>query len=275
MRCLTFEASAPRNGARTVRRARFAARSSLPVSAACVVANGARETLGTLLGSPVALRLLEPVIPTPQAWTAILHGAYLYRVGGGVCDAAIVIRRGDAVALTGALFGETRTNEDASRSLSPIECEVLDRLVNAIAGNLSAVCGQRESHATQRVVQASGFVTYFELLVDEPVAARLGVALSRDPSPEARAALELKHLADVRVSVRASFDLEPVEAAPDRRRRAPSRASDGGAMRARVGPLRRRGRPVRVLCGRGRRRNLTPPWLQSRMPPATAKTSVS
>lgn len=212
MRCLTFDVP-PRDGAESVRRARFAARSSLPVSAACVVANGARETLGTLLDSPVALRLLEPVIPTPQAWTAILQGAYLYRVGGRVCDAAIVIRRRDAIALTGALFGEARANEDASRGLSPIECEVLDRLVNAIAGNLSAVCGQRESHAAQRVAEASGFVTYFELLVDEPVAARLGVALSRDPSPEARGALELKHLADVRVRVLASFDLEPVEAA--------------------------------------------------------------
>lgn len=214
MRSLTFDRRATGGGAlAAVRRARFAARSLLPVSAACVVANGARETLGTLLGAPVAIRLLEPVIPAPQAWTAILHGAYVYRVSGRVCDAAIVIRRGDAVALTGALFGEARATGDGVRALSPIECEVLDRLANAIAGNLSAVCGQRENHAAERVARLSGFVTYFELAADEPVIARLGVALSRDPSPEARGALDSKHLADVRIEVRLSFDLEPVEAA--------------------------------------------------------------
>jgi hypothetical protein len=215
MKALSFEVTLnERSGAiraRKVRRARFEARSSLPISAACVVANGMRETLSSLLGGAVVLRLFEPAIPAPHAWPAILRDARLYRVPGKVADAAVVLRTGDAAALAAALFGESPGVVE--RALSPIECDVVDRTVNAIAANLGAVCGAREGHSVERVATLDGFVTYFELLIEEPVASRVGIALSREPSAEPRVCLEARHLAGVRLTTLASLDLGKIEAA--------------------------------------------------------------
>src|ERR1700734_1263613 len=144
MRSLGFSDPSDRSG-RRLKRARFEARSALPISAACVVANGVRETLSSLLGVPVAMRLFAPSIPSPHAWQAILDNARLYRVRGNVADAAIVLRAADANGLSAALFGESG-NGAAQRSLSPIECDVLDRMVASIAANLGAVCGPRNGH---------------------------------------------------------------------------------------------------------------------------------
>lgn len=199
-------------GGKRVRRACFEARSSLPVSAACVVANGVRETLSSLLGATVVMRLFEPSIPAPDAWPVILQSARLYRVRGSVADAVVVLRAPDAIALAAALFGESHGGNTA-RPLSPIECDVLDRMVNAIAANLSAVCGNREGTVVERIGAIGGFVTYFELLLEEPVTARIGVALSRDPSPEPGGQLQVGHLAAVRLTANASLDLGKVEAA--------------------------------------------------------------
>ncbi|HEY6325785.1 MAG TPA: hypothetical protein VIW73_04615, partial [Candidatus Cybelea sp.] len=108
MRSLGF-APASRNrcdSGKRVRETRFERRSSLPASAACVVANGIRETLTALLGSPVTLRLFEPVMPDPDAWDAIARDATMYRVRGSVADAAIVLRAADAIAFASAVFGE-------------------------------------------------------------------------------------------------------------------------------------------------------------------------
>jgi flagellar motor switch protein FliM len=203
--------NAPRG--KRVRRARFEARSALPISAACVVANGVRETLASLLGRPVLIKLFEPSIPSPAAWQAILREARLYRVRGNVADAAVVLRATDATALAAALFGEPHTAAAADRTLSPFESDILDRMVNAIAGNLTAVCGPREGRPVERVATLDGFVTYFELLIEEPAAARIGIALSRDPSPEGRGSLNVGHLAAVGVTTRASLDLGRVQGA--------------------------------------------------------------
>lgn len=196
-----------------VRRPRFEARSSLPVSAACVVGNGVRETLSALLGTPVTMRLCEPSIPSPDAWHLLVRNARLYRVRGTVSDAAIVLRAADATALSTALFGESHCAGEAERALSPIECDVLDRMVNAIAANLAAVCGNREGHQVERVGEIGGFVTYFELLIEEPATARIGIALSRDPSSDARGSLEVAHLARVEVTVLACAEIGSAQAA--------------------------------------------------------------
>ncbi len=195
-----------------IREARFEARSSLPASAACVVANGVRETLSSLLGGPVAVRLLEPSVPGPEVWRVILQDARLYRVRGKVADAAVILRPSDAVALAATLFGESHAGIAAQRTLSPIECDVLDRMVGAIAANLAAVCGAREGNCTERVASIRGFVTYFELLV-EPAGAGIGIALSRDPSPEAGAPLDVAHLAGVKLTALASLDAGSIEVA--------------------------------------------------------------
>ncbi len=183
----------------------------LPASAACVVANGVRETLTALLGAPVTLRLFEPVIPDPCAWDAIARDATMYRVRGSVADAAIVLRASDAIALAGAVFGEPAARE--ARALSPIERDVVDRAAGAIAANLIAVCGAREGRVVERVAMIHGFVTFFEVSIESPVEARIGIALSRDPTPEPRGGLELAHLADVRVRTFAAIDLGSARAA--------------------------------------------------------------
>jgi hypothetical protein len=213
MKSLGFT-SASRNRSDTgkrVREARFERRSSLPASAACVVANGIRETLTALLGAPITLRLFEPVIPDPRAWNAIALNAMMYRVRGSVADAAIVLRAPDAIAFASAVFGEPAASD--ARALSPIERDVVDRAAHAIAANLIAVCGAREGRVVERVSAIDGFVTFFEMSMEGPVEARVGIALSRDPTPEPRGGLELAHLADVRVRAVAAIDLGSARAA--------------------------------------------------------------
>jgi hypothetical protein len=190
-----------------VRPARFEQRSSLPTSAGCVVANGVRETLGSLLGVTALVRLLEPLIPDPQGWQAIVREALLYRVRGSAADAALIVRPLDAIALASAAFGEPASRTRTDCVLSAIERDVLDRLMSAIAVNLSAICGPRENGAAQRVDALSGFVTFFELLIEKPVEARIGVALSRDPAAPASGSLQLRHLERVRIAASASLEL--------------------------------------------------------------------
>jgi len=204
VRCLTFRAAAPAraeaDGGKRIRCALFEERSSLPTSAACVVANGVRETLALLIGAPIAMRLFEPAIPSPRAWSTIVCDAALYRVRGNVADAAVVLRAPQACALAAAIFGERSSEQPARRELSPLENEVVERVVKAIAANLGVVCGARDNLTVERVTGIASFVTYFELLVEAPVAARIGIALSREPSAEPRGGLELAHLKNVRVA---------------------------------------------------------------------------
>jgi hypothetical protein len=195
-----------------VRAIRFGPRSSLPASAACVVANGVRETLTSVFGMPVSMRICEPMIPPPGAWPIIVHDAILYRVRGSVADAVLVLRAVDAVAIASAIFGESAGAISAARELSRIERDVIDRTASAIAANLGAVCGAREAHYAERVGTIEGYVTYFELLLEEPVTASIGVALSRDPAPEPRICFELGHLAGVRIVAIGSVELGRVQA---------------------------------------------------------------
>ena len=184
----------------------------MPTSAACVVANGVRETLTSLIGAPIAMRLFEPAIPSPRAWGTIVCDAALYRVRGKVADAAVVLRASQACALAAAIFGESSSEQPARRELSPLENEVLERVVKAIAANLGVVCGARDALTVERVSEISSFVTYFELLVETPVAARIGIALSREPSAEPRGGLELAHVKSVRVVVPLVLDLGEIAA---------------------------------------------------------------
>jgi flagellar motor switch protein FliM len=86
-------------------------------------------------------------------------------------------------------------------------------MINAVAGNLAVVCGTPEARFVERVPEIRGFVSYFELQIEEPVPSRIGVALSRDPSPEARGTFEVGHLTAVQLTAIASLDLGTVKAA--------------------------------------------------------------
>lgn len=210
MKSLVFGVSAREDGKRILN-ARFEERSSLPTSAACVVASGVRETLSALLRTPVTLRLFEPTIPLPHAWLAIVQGAQLYRVWASKADAAIVLRPPDAAALAAAAFGEPQLASYTNRALSPIEREVLDRAVRALAGSLAAVCGMRDGDGIETVGQIDDFVTYFELQVETPVTARIGIALSSDPRPEPRGRLTVEDLFPVELVPVALLDLGTIE----------------------------------------------------------------
>jgi hypothetical protein len=200
-------------GSNRLRCAAFEERSLLPISAACVVANGVRETLTSLIGARVAMQLLEPAIPSSAAWTAIVGRAKLYKIRGSLTDAAVVWRASEACALAAAIFGEAIARSAVERELSPLESDVIERVTKAIAANLGVVCGARESLGIERVPAIEGFVTYFELLLEAPVAARIGIALSREPSSEPRGALDISHLGRVRIAGTLVLDLEEMKAA--------------------------------------------------------------
>lgn len=186
---------------RRIRCTRFERRSLLPVSAACVVANAVRETLSALLATTVTLRLLEPCIPDASAWSAICDQARLYRVRGAICDAAFVLRPTDALAIAAGAFGE---NSLAARDLSPVESEVLLRAMRALCGALAPVCGREPVHLEQ-TLDISGYVTYFELLVETPVQARIGIALARDPDAKTAGTLQAGRLSDVEIELSVQF----------------------------------------------------------------------
>jgi hypothetical protein len=212
MRVLTFDSCSRTQPGTRVRTAWFEERSSLPIAAACLVASGIRETLRSILSLPVTVRLLEPVIPSPEAWSAIARGATMYRFRGSVADAAIVVRASDAAALAAAAFGERPAPAPTDRQLSPIERDVLDRTIAALAGTLNVVCGARERDSVDRVATIGGFVTYFELVLEQSIEARLGIALSRDPESEPRGHLGNDDLADIPLVPAVHVDLVSIDA---------------------------------------------------------------
>ncbi len=211
MKSLVFGSSV-RESHERVQNARFEERSWLPTSAVCVVASGVRETLSALLRTSVALSLFEPTIPPAPAWPAIVQGAQIYRLRARKADAAIVLRPPDAAALAAAAFGEPQPAGRANRALSTIEREVVDRIVRAIARSLAAVCGTRDGDEIENVAQIEDFVTYFELHLEAPVDARIGIALSSDPSPEPGGQLTLEDLSQVELTPVALLDLGTIEA---------------------------------------------------------------
>jgi Type III flagellar switch regulator (C-ring) FliN C-term len=211
VKTLQFAEPASAHCGRRVRRAHFKSRPSLPVSAACVVANAMRETLSTLTNARVDVRLLEPLVPDIEAWRAIAHDAWMVRIPGAAIDAAIVLRPKDGVALASLLFAET---EAAERSLSVVERTVVGRSLQALAGSLAPVCGFRETPPLEPILDISGYATYFEVLVEQPVRARIGIALARDPLPPAAGPrIRPADLADVEIELRVELAHGTLDAA--------------------------------------------------------------
>ncbi len=209
MKCLTFVTDRREP---SVRRAAFEQRSWLPLSAACLVAANVRETLGALLGIPLQTRLFEPAIPDDDGWREIGRDAIFYRVRGSVSDAAIVLRLRDATAMAAAAFGERAAPGEPPRPLSPLERDVLDRAVSSIAGALVPVCGPYERDSLERVTSMSGFRSYFEIAIDPPVEARIGIALSHDVPPEPAGSLTSDVLGGIELRADAIVDVAHVTA---------------------------------------------------------------
>ena len=175
-------------------------RATLAVSAACLVANSAREILAAAFGAPVEVRLFEPAIPSATAWDAIVRDARLYAVSGLRANAAIVIRDGDALTLARAAFREFGKEH---RALSGIEAAVLDSIVASLAAVLPALHGpSMGAPAAARIESIAGHVTYFELELCKPVVARIGVALGPEPAAEIQGAISLEDLSQVPLELR-------------------------------------------------------------------------
>ena len=117
-------------GGRAVRDATFEARSTLPLSAACLVANGVREALARSLARDIDVELLEPSLPNAAQRRVLLADAIVYRVRGRICDGFVIVRGADARRLVALAFGESeRPEHDA---LSEIERATLERIVGGL-----------------------------------------------------------------------------------------------------------------------------------------------
>jgi hypothetical protein len=169
-----------------------------------MVASGVRETLTSVLGVQTSVRLFRPCIPSPSAWRAIGDDARIYRLRGTRCDAAIVLRPADALAFVSGTFGEAPAE---TRSLSSIECVVLDRAISAIAGAFVPICGPLQEVPARDARGLHGFVTFFELQLERPSRARIGVALSREPAPEGAPQLTPHDLRDVMLKLSVRLDV--------------------------------------------------------------------
>jgi flagellar motor switch/type III secretory pathway protein FliN len=210
MKYLGFERVGFLHRGRRIRQPRFDERSELPVSAACLAANGIRETLAGLLSVPLQTRVLEPAIPKATAWDDLLHDAHVFIVRGSLGDAAVVLRPADARALVAAAFGEPGGGE---RVLSRIERSVLSRLVAAIVPTLAAVCGVNVAMVGEATKSKCAYTTYFEVLIEGGLRARVGIALACDPRVETCGGLQLGVLNQVPLGLRVSLGNASVTAA--------------------------------------------------------------
>jgi flagellar motor switch/type III secretory pathway protein FliN len=194
---LAFE---PRRG--RVRRTRFVPRPNLPVDAACVVANGVREALRTLLGETCTLTIGEPVALDATAWRGLVRDSLLFSAPGRVTDVVFVLAARDARRLVGAAFGEEAAPEDGS--WSALEAGAIERIVARCAVACEALCVERRGPAgAVDAARAPRPAAYFDVRVAAPIALTIGIGIVRDlPQTPPSAMLPPAVLADVAVDVR-------------------------------------------------------------------------
>ncbi|MGA2392879.1 MAG: FliM/FliN family flagellar motor C-terminal domain-containing protein [Candidatus Lustribacter sp.] len=186
-----------------VRRARFVPRPSLPVDAACVVANGVREGLRTLLGETCAVTIGEPVALDARAWRSLVHDALLFATPGRATDVVFVLAARDARRLVAAAFGEEPG--PAEGAWSTLEAGAIERIIVRCANACEALCVERRGPTSPvdagRIPRS---VAYFDVRVTAPVALTLGIGIVRDlPETPPLTTLGRAALGEVAVEVRA------------------------------------------------------------------------
>jgi flagellar motor switch/type III secretory pathway protein FliN len=183
-------------------RARFVRRPSLPVEAACVVANGVREALRTLLGEACTVTLGEPVALDAPAWRSLVHDALLFATPGRATDVVFVLAPRDARRLVAAAFGEDTTSEDGA--WSALEAGAIERIVARCANACDALCVERRGPTSAvDAARVPRSVAYFDVRVSAPVALTLGVGILRElPETPPSATLTPAALGSVAVDVR-------------------------------------------------------------------------
>jgi len=188
-----------------VRRLRFVARASIPVEAACVVANGIRETLRELFGETCELVLGEPAALDAHAWSVLTHEALLFLTRGRQTDIVLVLPQRDARRLVLRAFGEGEALPDGA--CSALELHALERIAARCAAAFDPLCAERRAGSQPvRALDVPACVAYFDLRVHAPVALTLGIGIVRDlPDPGPSGALPPCALDAVAVEVRAIF----------------------------------------------------------------------
>jgi flagellar motor switch/type III secretory pathway protein FliN len=194
-----------RADAQGVRRARFVPRSSIPLGAACLVANGLRETLRELLGERCELSIGEPAAIGPDAWDTLSREAHCFLTCGRQTDIVLVVPNRYARALVLCAFGEGEPQVAAT--LSALELEAVERIAARCAAAFDPLCAERRS-ASQRVDAGSvpACVAYFDVRVHVPVPLEIGIGIVRElPDPGPTGAFPAAGLARVPVELRAEF----------------------------------------------------------------------
>jgi len=202
---LTFGEPETLPDGRMLRAARFVPRSSLPASAACLIANGAREQLSRLLALELETEVTEPAVLDASARAVLFAGGFAYRVRGRGCDAFVALRAPEAKRLVAAAFGELESSGEAT--LSVLERATLERLASALTALCAPLCGAVRAVAAESPERAAREAeTYFEVRTGGRVAASIGFAVTRDPAePEAAEPFGLDELEDVEIPCRVEF----------------------------------------------------------------------
>lgn len=176
-----------------LRRLRFWPRSSIPLEAACVVANGLRETLRELFGEACELVVGEPSTLAAEAWRVVSRDAFLFLTRGRQTDIVLVIPRTDARRLVLRAFGEPAATAHAhappERECSALEVHAIERIAARCALAFDPLCAERRS-PSRAVTQGDvpSCAAYFDVRVQVPAALVLGIAIVRalpDPGPAA------------------------------------------------------------------------------------------
>ena len=181
---------------RIVRTPIFTPRSTLPLSAACLVANGMREGLARLLAMELEVDLIEPSIPGAEERRILVDGATIFRVRGRICDGFVIVRAADARRLVALAFGEADRSE--RDPLSEIERVTLERIANALVPLCNTLCGTLGPVARESSERAACDMTsYFEVRTTGALRIAVGFALTRDPVEGVTDRVTLDELADV------------------------------------------------------------------------------
>jgi len=184
---------------RAIRPALFALRSTLPLAAASVVANGVRENFARLLGRECDVELLEPVVPSAEERRVLAGGARVWRVRGRRADAFVVLRSGDATRLAGLAFGEPE--RPLAPPLSELEGETVERLLVALVPLCVSLCGTLgPASRVASDVAAAEIAGYFEVRTLAAPRVAIGFGLSVDPPEETCKPLTLEELGEIELS---------------------------------------------------------------------------
>ncbi len=170
---LTFDPAPGR-----VRRARFVPRPGLGLDAACALAAGLRDALGSALGDACAATIGEPVALDAAAWRALASRSLAFAFPGRATDIVFVLSQPDARALIAAAFREEPAPHDAS--WSALEAGALERIIARCAPACEAIAGARRGPL--RAVDPARLAPCadaFDVRVTAPVRLTIGVGLLR------------------------------------------------------------------------------------------------